>query len=120
MLPKDKANKLIEIFVTVDDFCTDLDKWLTSHPQPDFHRPRFEGIMSVSEILTIIIFYHYSGYKCFQYYYQDMVQIELKTYFPNQVGYKRFLQLITKSVPHLYVFAKWQCMQAQATEVYFM
>ncbi len=120
MLTKDKADKLIEIFVTVDDFCLHLEEWLATHPQPDFHPPRFEGIMSVSEILSIIIFYHYSGYKCFQYYYQDMVEQELRTYFPKQVSYKRFLQLISKSVPHLYVFTKWQCMQAQSTQIYFI
>ena len=54
--------------------------------------------MDRSEILTIIIFYHYSGYKCFQYYYQQQVQSDLLTYFPRQVSY---------AVPYR-IFAKWQ------------
>ena len=120
MLSKDKEDKLIEIFIAVDDFCQFLDEWLASNPEPGFRKPRFEGIMQVSEILTIIIFYHYSGYKCFQYYYQEQVQVELQSFFPRQVSYKRFLQLISKSVPHLYVFAKWQCLFAEATGIYFI
>ena len=120
MLTKDKADKLIEIFVTVDDFCLYLDDWLEDHPNIEFDKPRFEGIMHISEILSIIIFYHYSGYKCFQYYYEDQVQQALSSYFPVQVSYKRFLQLISKSIPHLYVFNKWQSLKTQATGVYFI
>lgn len=120
MLTKDKADKLIEIFVTVDDFCKDFHAWLKVNPQRDFREPRFEGLMSASEVLTIIIFYQFSGYKCFQYYYSDMVQEELKTYFPSQVGYKRFLQLISKSTELLFVFSKAQCLKSAATGTYFI
>lgn len=120
MLTKDKEDKLIEIFVAVDDFCQAFDQWLEAHPKKDFPPPRFEGIMHVSEILTIIIFYQYSGYKCFQYYYEEQVQHELKSYFPRQVCYKRFLQLISKSVPHLYLFVKWKSMFSQATGIYLI
>ena len=97
-----------------------MDQWLGEHPDSEFIKPRFEGIMDRSEILTIIIFYHYSGYKCFQYYYQQQVQSDLLTYFPRQVSYKRFLQLISKAVPYLHIFAKWQTLQAQPTNIYFI
>ncbi|WP_116106222.1 IS982 family transposase [Lewinella sp. IMCC34191] len=76
--------------------------------------------MSISEVLTLIIFYQYSGYKCFEYYYEDMMAHDLRTYFPRQVGYRRFLQLITKAVPHLYVFAKWRCLNSETTGTYFV
>lgn len=120
MLSKDKEDKLIEIFVTVDDFCLQLDQWLESNPQQDFKKPRFEGVMSKSEVMTVIIFYQFSGYKCFQYYYQEMVQQEMTTYFPQQVGYKRFLQLISKSVETLYIFSKYRCMSSVATGIYYV
>jgi hypothetical protein len=120
MLTKDKADKLIEIFVAVDDFCQAFDQWLEAHEKSDFPRPRFEGIMHVSEILAIIIFYQYSGYKCFQYYYEEQVRYELKSYFPRQVCYKRFLRLISKSVPHLYIFVKWKSLSSESTGIYFI
>ena len=120
MLSKGKENKLIEVFVCVDDFCINFEKWLKSNPQKDFKRPRFEGMMSTSEVMTVIIFYQFSGYKCFQYYYQDLVQQEMKTYFPKQVGYKRFLQLISKSMEMLYLFTKWRCLASEATGIYYV
>lgn len=119
MLTKGKADKLIEIFIDVDDFILFFDEWITDNPHPDFIKPRFEGIMSVSEIMTIIIFYQFSGYKCFQYFYTEQVQQELVEYFPHQVSYKRFLRLISKACPLLYVYAKYRCLKSQATGVYF-
>jgi hypothetical protein len=120
MLVKDKADKLIEIFVTVDDFLKEYEALMKLRSTDSFPKVRFEGIMAPSEIMAIIIFYQYSGYKCFQYYYQEMVQHDLKGYFPEQVKYKRFLQLITKSVPYLYVFSKWRCINSEPTGIYFI
>ena len=38
--------------------------------------------------------YHLSGYKCFQYYYEEeVVKGALKKYFPDAPGYSRFIQL---------------------------
>ena len=120
MLAKDKEDKLIEIFVTVDDFCQMLNDYLEQHPDLAFKRERFEGRMTVSEILSVIIFYQFSGYKCFKYYYENHVQIILQPYFPEVVSYKRFLRLILKSVPHLYVLAKWRSMQSEHTGIYYV
>ena len=120
MLSKDKHDKLIEIFCAVDDFIILLDQYLVNSEKMDVKLPRFEGRMSKSEILTIIIFYHFSGHKCFQYYFEDVVTTELKTYFPVQVKYKRFLQLISKSWPFLHLFNQWKCSVAQRTGIYFI
>lgn len=117
MLSEYKTNKLIEIYIAVDDFCQDLDRFLQDKA---YKKPVFQGRMSASEILTILIFYHYSGYKCFEYYYKDLVQGELLDYFPAQVSYKRFLSLIGRCDCHLFLFMKWQCAQAQSTGTYFV
>lgn len=120
MLTKDKEDKLIEIFIAADDFCQDFQRWLDTKPKVEFKLPRFEGRMEVSEILSIIVFYHYSGYKCFQYYYEQQVQTELTSHFPNQVSYKRFLQLISKSTVHLFTFSKWMTLTSEATSIYYI
>lgn len=120
MLTKDKEDKLIEIFIAADDFCQDFQRWLDTKPKVEFKPPRFEGRMEVSEILSIIVFYHYSGYKCFQYYYEQQVQTELTSHFPNQVSYKRFLQLISKSTVHLFAFSKWMTLTSEATSIYYI
>lgn len=36
MSTKDKVDKLIEIFVDVDDFCQSFDQWSAANPNPDF------------------------------------------------------------------------------------
>lgn len=120
MLTKDKEDKLIEIFIAADDFCQDFQRWLDTKPKFEFKLPRFEGRMEVSEILSIIVFYHYSGYKCFQYYYEQQVQTELTSHFPNQVSYKRFLQLISKSTVHLFAFSKWMTLTSEVTSIYYI
>lgn len=120
MLTKDKEDKLIEIFIAADDFCQDFQRWLDTKPKVEFKLPRFEGRMEVSEILSIIVFYHYSGYKCFQYYYEQQVQTELTSHFPNQVSYKRFLQLISKSTVHLFAFSKWMTLTSEVTSIYYI
>lgn len=59
-------NKLIEIFILVDDFCKYLDE-----VEADELKKKSSTLkcgLSISEILTLLIFYHLSGYKCFQYY----------------------------------------------------
>ncbi|MBQ9312526.1 MAG: IS982 family transposase, partial [Bacteroidales bacterium] len=52
--------------------------------------------MSDSEIITILILYHLSGYKNFKVFYTNGVQIGLKNDFPKTVSYNRFLELREK------------------------
>jgi hypothetical protein len=120
MLSKDKEKTLIEIFIAIDDFCIQLHKWKQSQPERfpvgNWDKP----VMSKSELMSICVFYHYSGYKCFQYYYQQMVQAELKTYFPHQISYERFLASLLKILPGLYVFLKYCSLQSEQTNFYFI
>jgi hypothetical protein len=71
MLREDKALKLIELFILCDDFCNALTDWQTQQGTT----PTTEsGQLSDSEMFAITIFYHYSGAKCFEYYYRNCVQ----------------------------------------------
>lgn len=47
----------------------------------------------MSEIMTICVFFHHSGYKTFKQYYTNYVQQQLSTAFPNLVSYNRFVEL---------------------------
>ena len=119
-LSPEKEIKLYEIFIAVDDFCRQLDSWKQSQPERFPPRGWDKPLMSESELMSICIFYHYSGYKCFQYYYQDMVQRTLKSYFPRQISYERFLVSLLKVLPGLYVFLKYLTLQSQQTGLYFI
>jgi len=51
--------------------------------------------MSLSEQLTIVIFYHFSGYKNFKYFYKFFVE-KRPDLFPNPLSYNRFIELMPR------------------------
>ena len=118
MLEQDKENKLIELFFHLDDFCIALQQWKrqTNRLAITTRKPT----LCDSELMSICVFYHYSGYKCFQYYYQQMVVPVLKSYFPKLVSYERFLCLLTRILPGLYLFLKYRTLLSQQTNLYFI
>ena len=71
MFPNDK---IIEIFSICDDFSKVFDKTLEQKAIPNcdsskkrkYHR---DGMMSDSEVMTILILFHDSGYRCLKHFY---------------------------------------------------
>lgn len=118
MLYKFNENKLIEIFIFIDDYCQLLDDWVEQSGRIRVNP--YQGRLSISEILTILVFYHHSGFKCFEYYYRRMVLGGLHSYFPQAVSYKHFLSLIPRSFNHLYVLAHVRSRMAERTGIYFV
>ena len=64
--------------------------------------------MSLSEVMSIVIFYHYSGYKCFKYFYQEGILKTWKSYFPDAVSYNRFVELKPHTNVPLFFFLHYQ------------
>ncbi len=89
---------LLELFVSVDDFCqTFLPVWeqkLFADGSKKRHRARQ---LITSEIMTIIIYFHQSRYRNFKAYYTEHVCQHLRGEFPNLVSYERFV-ILTPSV----------------------
>lgn len=117
MLSEYKENKLIEIFVQTDDFCQELEQWLRNQGK---YKPVYRGRMAMSEMMAILIFYHHSGYKCFQYYYEEMIRFDIASDFPQAVSYKHFLSLIPRCLNHLFMFRKWQSSQIQKGDAFYI
>lgn len=117
MLREDKALKLIEVFIVCDDFCNVLTHWQAQQGQPVTSR---SGQLTDSELLAITIFYHYSGAKCFEYYYRNCVEMQLVSYFPQLITYERFVARMPRLLPRLFVLLKWQCSQAKRTGFYIV
>mgnify|MGYP003382051672 CR=1 FL=1 len=84
---------LLNLFVAVDDFCQTLTQELPAYP-PKGHRPGPKPRLAVSEVMTIIIYFHTSRYRDFKTYYTEYVQRHLRGEFPNLVSYSRFVELI--------------------------
>jgi hypothetical protein len=81
--------KLTEIFIVCDDFCQEFEHYSLSqcYEQP----ARKERQMSQSEMMSILIFYHHSGMKCFKYYYEQIILKLLRSYWKKPYAYEAFV-----------------------------
>ena len=84
------------IFWEVDDFCQIFEKYWQQQPQlpsmPGERRCRSR--MSLSEVMTIVIAFHGSGFRTFKEFYTLQVLPYWNKAFPNLVSYTRFVELI--------------------------
>lgn len=98
---------LIGIYIDTDDWCKMIKAWLDRGIAQGGHQQRRrEPELTMSEILTILTFYHHSGMKCFKYCYRRMVEPSMISYFPALAGYERFVALIPRYFPVLMALAK--------------
>lgn len=104
--PMIHIDKLVEIFVRCDDFYQEFESFLNTRSVVDPLKKlsSLKCGLAPSEVMTIVIFYHLSGYKCFKYYYQKCVLGELREYFPKAVSYSRFVSIKKRVNIPLYCF----------------
>ena len=99
----DLENFLTSLFCIVDDFCLGFE--------PEWHKRLIENkkrrrtsSMYLSEIMTIVIYFHKSGYRTFKQYYNIYVRRFLKHLFPKLLSYNRFIELMTSCVFPMFCF----------------
>jgi hypothetical protein len=81
--------KITDIFSKIDEFCRDFDK--TTQPFLLGKLSKRFSIMSKSEVISIYLLFHLSGFRCFKDYYTFYIQKHMQNEFPNTVSYNRFL-----------------------------
>ncbi len=115
------TTKLTELFIECDDFLKGLANYLDTHglPNPDTRQVKKQRQMSESEMMTIVVFYHFSGFKCFKWYYNIVIRVMLKSYFPTAFSYSRFIQLMPELNLYLIIFMT-AFRLAQPTEANFI
>lgn len=100
---------LLELFCDVDDFC---QAWAKRQPKQLVKRTgqrRRQPGLSESEVMTIIIHFHQSGYRDFKDYYTKHVAVHLRSEFPQLVSYSRFVTLMQRVVLLLWAYAQACC-----------
>ena len=85
---------LIGIFCDVDDFCKVYQEYYQKNFITNGKNHIHKSSMSISEIMTIVIFFHLSNHKTFKWYYINYICGTLQEYFPNFVSYNRFVELM--------------------------
>jgi hypothetical protein len=107
------TRKVVEVFCFIDDFCQQVKQYLATHPLPQgFEPPSAAGrkpALSESEVLTILVLYHLSGFKCFMYFYERLVLGQLHSYFPKACSYPQFLALARQACCHAFLLAHYRC-----------
>ena len=85
---------IIALFCDVDDFCLIFEPEYNKKLLEDGTRKRIRrSRLSLSEVMTIIIWFHISGYRTFKDYYTKEVCNHLLWAFPDLVSYNRFVEL---------------------------
>ena len=104
--------KVIEIFCIIDEFDKNLSDELSKNLRlPSVskegirHRNR-PGRMSESEIMTVLVCYHFGTYRTFKDYYLNCIQGWLRSYFPDAVSYNRFVELMPRVFLPMMLFMK--------------
>ena len=101
---------LTQIFYDVDNFCKDFKKHLDARSIPanvSALLKRKREKMSLSDIMTILIYFHHSGYRTFKKYYKECG--ELKGAFDGELSYNRFVELIPQALVPLTIFMNLCC-----------
>jgi hypothetical protein len=83
-----------------------LESYLESQslPSSERHHKTKERQMNESEMMTIVIYYHFSGFRCFKWYYKYVIKKAFASYFPNAFSYSRFIQLMSELNIYLLFF----------------
>ncbi len=106
------SDNLITLFCNIDDFCIKFE--------PDWHatllgseegkRDR-QGNLRLSEVMTLVIYFHSSGMKTFKQYYILLLH-GFRHLFPKLVSYSRFVELMSTALIPLcsfLEFSKGEC-----------
>jgi hypothetical protein len=108
------SDKIIEIFCIADDFFKEFESEiqkhrLEAHADGDKRRRNRICTMSDSEIITILLCFHFGSFRNFKHYYLHYVGEHLKRDFPEQLSYNRFIQLEHRVMIPLLLFLKLVC-----------
>jgi hypothetical protein len=96
---------LTKIFYEVDEFCKQFEKQFERNLLTDGKDKRKRAFsLTLSEIMTIMIYYHDSGYKTFKDYYEKHVLVYMRGDFQALISYNRFIELRQKAFLPLLIF----------------
>jgi hypothetical protein len=87
---------ITQIFCDVDDFCTQMEQTWAQQPQlPSMPgETRSQSRMRLSQVMTIVIAFHGSGFRTFKAFYTLCLLPHWGKAFPNRVSYTRFVELM--------------------------
>ena len=84
---------ILTVFCEIDDFCNEFEPRFNQMLIGDGKRQRNKpGAMRLSEVMTILVMFHLSGYRNLKTFYQGFVCRYWRTEFPQLSSYGRFVE----------------------------
>jgi DDE family transposase len=110
---------ILPLFCEIDDFCKIFEKvWRTRQLAGSKRRRNRATRLSQSEVMTILVLYHQSGYKNLKsFYLQEIVRLHSSD-FRGLVSYHRFVELQKRCVMPLYFYLV--CKRGACTGISFI
>jgi hypothetical protein len=97
-------NDLTTLFCHVDDFWKTFEQQWNSHLLDNQKKKRGPASeLSISEMMTIVIFFHQSNYRTFKHFYSFILEF-YKPYFPALISYDRFVHRMKSLFIPLFAF----------------
>ena len=91
--------EIVALFCDIDDFCLQFESLWQQHLIREGRRWRWrESRLCLSEVMTIVVSFHQSGYRTFKDYFLRYVTPYLRWAFPQIVSYTRFVELIRETL----------------------
>ena len=77
------CDKITEIFVLADEFCQEFNETVLKHSIGN--QPKRKPRMSQSEVITIMVLFHFGAFKNLKHFYLFYVKVHMVQDFPNTV-----------------------------------
>jgi hypothetical protein len=110
---------ILPIFCDIDDFCLLFEPhWHQRLLQSGVARRNRPNALALSEVMTILILFHCSGYRNLKTFYTQHVQKHLGGAFPRLLSYNRFVELQREALVPLWCYL--QARKGSCTGVAFV
>src|SRR3982750_3378337 len=110
---------MVTVFCDIDDFCRSLlTERLPALSSGSAPHPRRANSLSLSEVMTILVWFHPSHYRTFKHFYLGSVLPGKRAEFPGLPSYTRFVELIPMTL--LPLCASVQTRKGQPTGLQFI
>jgi hypothetical protein len=110
-------DQVTEIFYLADEFCREFSIKFKQYQlgNPPKKVPR----MSDSEVITILVLFHFGGFRNLKHFYIHYVQKHMQKDFPRTVSYNRFVELTSGVCLPMTLFLK-SCCLGECTGISFV
>ena len=110
---------ITELFVLLDDFCTEYARFLQKQLLPKNRNPTRVPCLQISEIMCIVLLFHQSPAKNFKFFYESYLEL-YKAEFPTLPSYNRFIELQQRCLGHFHSLLTILCAAAKHTGINYV